>query len=103
MLLPCNTETLDFDVSACRFVAEGYERVIDLKPNPNALFGFEMQGRMFSIYIPNTLLYAVVASLLVTLFAGMAGYAFSRYRFRGHDALMTGILAITGVPLLTNL
>jgi ABC-type maltose transport system permease subunit len=58
---------------------------------------------MLRIYLPNTMLYATVSSLLVVLLAGMSGYAFSRYRFRGHGALMTGILAITGVPLLTNL
>ena len=39
----------------------------------------------------------------MVLLAGMSGYAFSRYRFRGHQALMVAILAITGVPLLTNL
>ena len=54
-------------------------------------------------YLPNTLLYATVSSLLVVLLAGTSGYAFSRFQFRGHDALLTGILAITGVPLLTNL
>jgi multiple sugar transport system permease protein len=103
LLLPCDTPSQDFDINSCRFVAEGYERVIDLKSNPDALFGVEMAGRMFSIYIPNTLLYAVSASLLVTLFAGMAGYAFSRFKFRGSRALQIAILAITGVPLLTNL
>jgi ABC-type maltose transport system permease subunit len=48
-------------------------------------------------------LYATASSLIVVVLAGMSGYAFSRYRFRGHTALMTAILAITGVPLLTNL
>jgi multiple sugar transport system permease protein len=103
LLLPCDTPERDFDIGACRFVLEGYERVVDVKPNPNALFGVEMTGRMFSIYIPNTLIYAISASLLVTVFAGMAGYAFSRFNFRGRRALQIAILAITGVPLLTNL
>ncbi|HEY3291157.1 MAG TPA: carbohydrate ABC transporter permease [Anaerolineae bacterium] len=103
LLLPCDTPEQDFDITACRFVTEGYERVIDIKPNDKAILGFEMTGRMFSIYIPNTLLYAVAASLLVTVFAGMAGYAFSRYKFRGRRAIQVAILAITGVPLLTNL
>ncbi|NOZ73368.1 MAG: carbohydrate ABC transporter permease [Chloroflexi bacterium] len=58
---------------------------------------------MFRIYIPNTLLYAIVSSVAVVFLAGLSGYAFSRYRFRGHNFLLTGILAITGVPLLTNL
>jgi ABC-type glycerol-3-phosphate transport system permease component len=103
MLFPCDTPTATFDISACRFVLEGYQRIIDPKPNPNTLFGIELSGRMLSTYLPNTLLYATVASILVTTLAGMAGYAFSRYRFRLRRALMVAILAITGVPLLTNL
>ena len=103
VLFPCDTSTSTFDITACRFVLEGYLRIIDPKPNPKALFGVELTGRMLSIYLPNTLLYAVVASVLVTTLAGMAGYAFSRYRFRLRRALMVAILAITGVPLLTNL
>jgi ABC-type maltose transport system permease subunit len=58
---------------------------------------------MINTYLPNTILYAVGTALFVTLLAAMAGYAFSRYRFRGHDALMIAILVVTGVPLLTNL
>ncbi len=103
VLFPCDTPTATFDITACRFVLEGYLRIIDPKPNPKAVFGVELTGRMLSIYLPNTLLYAVVASVLVTTLAGMAGYAFSRYRFRLRRALMVAILAITGVPLLTNL
>jgi len=82
---------------------EGYERVFAPKPSSSSPFGFTLTGNMLRIYIPNTLLYATVTSLLVMLLAGMSGYAFSRYRFRGHRLLMAGILAITGVPLLTNL
>jgi ABC-type glycerol-3-phosphate transport system permease component len=103
VLLPCDTPAHSFDITACRFVAEGYLRIIDPKPNPKALLGTELSGRMFSIYLPNTLLYATVASVLVTLFAGMAGYAFSRFNFRFRRTLQVAILAITGVPLLTNL
>jgi ABC-type maltose transport system permease subunit len=64
---------------------------------------FTLTGNLVRIYVPNTLLYASVTSILVVLLAGMAGYAFSRYRFRGHTALMVAILATTGIPLLTNL
>ncbi len=62
-----------------------------------------MTGNLLRRYLPNTILYATLASLFVVLFASFAGYAFSRYRFRGHTLLMTAILAITGIPLLTNL
>ena len=82
---------------------EGYQRVLAPKPTAGGLLPFELTGNMVRIYIPNSLLYATTTALLVVLLAGMSGYAFSRYRFRGHQALMVAILAITGVPLLTNL
>ena len=103
ILFPCDTPSRAFDPAACRWATEGYQRVLAPKPSPTSPLGFALTGNMIRIYLPNTLLYATVSSLLVVLLAGMSGYAFSRYRFRGHGALMTAILAITGVPLLTNL
>ena len=103
VLFPCDTPQSTFDPTACRFVVEGYERVIAPKPDANTLFGTKLTGRMFSVYLPNTLIYAFGSALVVFVLSGMAGYAFSRYRFRGRQALMIAILAITGIPLLTNL
>jgi len=102
VLFPCDTETDGFDLGACRWAVEGYERVLAPKPS-ESLLGFVLTGKMFRIYIPNTLLYASVTAFGVTLLAGMSGFAFSRYRFRGRGLLLAAILAITGVPLLTNL
>ncbi len=102
IIFPCDTPTQAFDLGACRWAVEGYQRVFAPKPTTGWPF-FTLTGNMLRTYIPNTLFYAMTASLLVMLFAGMSGYAFSRYRFRGHRALMVGILAITGIPLLTNL
>jgi ABC-type glycerol-3-phosphate transport system permease component len=102
-LFPCDTPTEPFNLAACRFFTEGYERIIDLQPNPQALFGVEAQGRIINTYLPNTIFYSVAGALLVTALAGSAGYAFSRYEFRGKRLLLIGILAITGIPLLTNL
>lgn len=103
VIFPCDTPTSKFDLAACRWSIEGYERVALPTPQENALFGFAFKGRMLSTHLPNTVLYAVSAALIVMVLAAMAGYAFSRYRFRGHDALMVAIYAVTGVPLLTNL
>ena len=103
VIFPCDTPTQSFDLSACRWSTEGYHRVLAPKPSSSWPLAFTLTGNMLRIYLPNTMLYATVSSLLVVLLAGMSGYAFSRYRFWGHSALMTGILAITGVPLLTNL
>jgi multiple sugar transport system permease protein len=60
-------------------------------------------GNLVRTYVPNTLLYASVSATLVVALAGMAGYALSRYSFRGRTTLMAAILATTGIPLLTNL
>lgn len=103
VLFPCDTETKSFDISACRWAVEGYQRVLAPKPDEDSLLGFNLTGNMIKTYLPNTLMYATISSLLVVFLAGTSGYAFSRFRFRGHNVLLTGILAITGVPLLTNL
>jgi ABC-type glycerol-3-phosphate transport system permease component len=102
ILFPCDTPDDPLDWSACRWAIEGYERVLAPEPS-DSLLGFKLTGKMFRIYIPNTLLYATTTALGVVLFSGMSGFALSRYRFRGRSLLMAAILAITGVPLLTNI
>lgn len=102
-LFPCDTPERAFDPTACRFVTEGYQRIIDPKPDPNAPLGFQINGRIINTYLPNTILYSLAGATLVTVMAGAAGYVFSRYTFRGKRWLLIGILAITGIPLLTNL
>lgn len=103
IIFPCDTPTAKFDLTACRWSIEGYQRVALPMPEPGALLGYALKGRMLNTYLPNTVLYAVSTALIVMVLASMSGYAFSRFRFRGHDALMIAIIAITGVPLLTNL
>lgn len=103
VFFPCDTPDKSFDWSACRWAVEGYERVFAPKPDENALLGFKLTGNLAKIYIPNTILYAFSSAIGVTLLASLSGYAFSRYRFKGHNALMTGIYAVTGIPLITNM
>jgi ABC-type glycerol-3-phosphate transport system permease component len=103
VIFPCDTATSGFDLAACRWSIEGYERVILATPSEDAPLGFTLRGRLLSTYLPNTVLYASATAFLVVILASMSGYAFSRYRFRGRQALLIAILAITGVPLLTNL
>ncbi len=103
VIFPCDTPTSGFNITACRWSIEGYVRVFLPMPDPKAPLGFYLAGRMLSTYLPNTILYASVTSVIVVLLAGMSGFAFARYRFPGHDFLLTSIIAITGVPLLTNL
>lgn len=103
VFFPCDTEERGFDLGACRWATEGYARVLAPKPTGSWPFGVAFTGNLIRIYVPNTILYATTSALLVVLLAGMAGYAVSRYNFRGKSALLTGILATTGIPLLTNL
>ncbi len=103
VFLPCDTANSSFDITACRWSVEGYERVLAPEPTNSWPLAFTLTGNLIRTYVPNTLLYATVSSLLVVGLAGMAGYAFSRYAFRGRTLLMVFILATTGIPLLTNL
>lgn len=101
-ILPCDTPESALDPFACRWSVEGYQRVLAPRPG-NGLLPFVLTGNIVRIYIPNSFTYATSTALLVVFLSGMSGYAFSRYRFWGRDAMLVGILAITGVPLLTNL
>lgn len=103
VIFPCDTPTTAFDLTACRWSVEGYQRVLAPRPSEHWLFAFRLTGNLIRIYMPNTLLYATGSASLVVLLAGMSGYALSRYQFPGRGLLMTGILAVTGIPLLTNL
>jgi len=103
VIFPCDTETSAFDLTACRWSIEGYERVILPQPSDTSPTGFVLAGRMLKTYLPNTLLYATATSFVVVLLSAMAGYAFARYRFKGRDLLMVTVIAITSFPLLTNL
>lgn len=103
ILLPCDTETANFDPTACRFSLEGYGRIFLPQPDTASPFGLRITGRIFTQYLPNTLLYATASAIFTTIFSGMAAYVFSRYRFRGRQTLLVGILALAGVPLLTML
>jgi multiple sugar transport system permease protein len=101
--LPCDTPAQSFNLANCRWTAAGYQQVLNPKPAPGTLFGINFTGTLISVYLGNTVLYSTLTSLVVVFLAGAAGYAFSRFHFRGHRALMTAILAITGVPLLINI
>lgn len=101
-LFPCDTPEKSFDWGACRWAVEGYQRVFAPRPSATSPLGYELTGNMVRVYIPNSLLYALSASLLVTVLASLSAYAFSRYHFRGRNFLLTAIFAVTGVPLLTN-
>jgi ABC-type glycerol-3-phosphate transport system permease component len=80
VVFPCDTPTSAFDLSACRWSSEGYYRVLAPKPSETSPFGIALTGNMLRIYLPNTLLYATLTSLLVVLLAGMAYYLYATIR-----------------------
>jgi multiple sugar transport system permease protein len=53
----------------------------------------------FALWIRNTAVYAVIASLGSSLIATMAGYAFAQYRFPGRNVLFGIVLVSVFVPL----
>jgi multiple sugar transport system permease protein len=102
VLFPCDTAEKTFDLRACRWTWEGYQRVAIPEPAEESIFGFKITGNMFTRYIPNSILYAVSTGLLVVLLSSMAGFAFSRFKFKGDNALLIAIMAVTGVPYMVN-
>lgn len=55
-------------------------------------------GGQFWLWSLNSLLYAGVGAVLSTLISAMAGYALSKFRFRGREALFSVVLAGVLVP-----
>lgn len=59
---------------------------------------FTYQNGIYLRWILNSVIYAGVGSLLATLIAAAAGYALSKYYFRGREALFSAVLAGVMVP-----
>lgn len=58
------------------------------------------QGR-FSVYLPNTILYAIAVVLGIGTFACMAGYAFAKIEFPARDLIFTLFLVGMTLPFLS--
>jgi len=69
---------------------KGYDRVLSAK------------GRM-PRYVFNTLILACLATTTSAIVASLAGYSFSRFRFRGRQVILVLILATIMIPGLTQL
>lgn len=61
-------------------------------------FLFDVDGTLDATV--NSILVAVITLILSTLIATPAGYAISRYVFRGRDAVRLGILAVRAFPIV---
>ncbi|WP_208320419.1 MULTISPECIES: carbohydrate ABC transporter permease [unclassified Salinibacterium] len=58
----------------------------------------EYRGGVYFQWLLNSALYAGLGALVATVFAGMAGYALSKYQFRGRDTVFNVILGGVLVP-----
>ncbi len=74
-------------------------------PSQLSIDGYEQVFRsdLVRYYIPNTVINSFFSSVLTVVIASLAGYTFSRYRFRGSRALELFILGLIMIPGLTNL
>ena len=59
---------------------------------------FTYNGGIYVRWLINSVIYAGVSSLVATLIAAAAGYALSKYHFRGREVIFTVILAGVMVP-----
>jgi multiple sugar transport system permease protein len=65
-----------------------------------AALGQNISGAgIFTQWLGNTLIYAISGAVGATILSALAGYGFSRYRFRGSNALFFGVMATLLVPI----
>jgi multiple sugar transport system permease protein len=67
-----------------KFSLEHYERLLDTSLLPR--------------WYLNTVIVAVVGTISVVFFSALAGYAFSKYKFRGREAMFLMILSTIMIP-----
>ncbi len=89
-----------------------FKSQIEVRTNPPLFFpqvwvldGYQQVFRsdLLRYHIPNSLINSLGSSVITVLLAALAGYAFSRYKFRGSGALQITILGLMMIPGLTNL
>jgi multiple sugar transport system permease protein len=65
---------------------------------PQALFEPRFSGSSLSTFAFNSIFVAVVTSLASIVLSSFVGYGFAKFRFRGRDALLWGMLSTTLLP-----
>ncbi|MFD8385878.1 carbohydrate ABC transporter permease [Streptomyces sp. NPDC059679] len=68
----------------------------DLVTNIRDVFSFE--GGIFSTWLANSALYSLAGATVGTLLSAMAGYALSKFSFRGRESVFNVILASVLIP-----
>ncbi len=89
-----------------------FKSQIEVRTNPPLFFpkvwvldGYQqvLRSDLIRYHIPNSLVNSLGSSVLTVAAAALAGYAFSRYKFRGSGALQLFVLGLMMIPGLTNL
>jgi multiple sugar transport system permease protein len=62
-----------------------------------------LKSDLLPVYIPNSAINAVFSTVITVVFSALAGYVFSRYKFKGNRALQLAILGLMMIPGVTNL
>ena len=75
------------------FTRDGVPNLVD---NLRALFSYD--SGVFVRWVVNSIFYAGVGALLGTVVAAMCGYALTKYRFRGREAIFNIVLSGVLVP-----
>ena len=65
---------------------------------PQSLFEPRFAGYSIYTFMLNSIFVAVITSVLSILLSSFVGYGFAKFRFRGRDALMWGMLSTTLLP-----
>jgi multiple sugar transport system permease protein len=73
-----------------------FGKSFNLVKNLKDLFAYEHGD--FALWMKNTAVYAVVASIGSSLISTLAGYGFALYRFKGRNLLFGIVLASTFIP-----
>lgn len=93
-------------------LTSSFKPKIEVRTNPPYFFPIDftvqpyvqvLSGNLVRYHIPNSLVNSVGSSLITVIIAALAGYTFSRYKFRGSRTLQLFILALMMIPGLTNL
>ncbi|MCC6147685.1 MAG: carbohydrate ABC transporter permease [Anaerolineaceae bacterium] len=62
-----------------------------------------LKSDLIRYYLPNSAINSFVAAIITVVFATLASYVFSRFKFRGSRLLELSILGLFMIPGLTNL
>lgn len=87
----------DFEAAPVHRWLFGAGRLLTGPPSPEAAASPVLAGR-FILWFENTLLIAVVVTLLSVFFNGMAGYAFAKIPFPGRRLLFVLVIATIMIP-----